>query len=137
MDKMDIAFCGLNCKTCQERFADVRAKGAELDEALANVNFEEIAKLIPFMKGKYKGHQKMMAFLNHECSGCRNKGGNPMCGIRKCAKKKGYFTCAECDSLCKRFKPLCKVHTDHEIQDNIAAIQEKGIDVFVEESDSF
>lgn len=98
-----------------------------------NVNFDEVAKVIPFMKSKYKGFQKIMKFLNNEeCPGCRNNGGNPFCGIRKCAtKKKNYFTCAECESLCRKFKMLFKVHTDNEIQNNLEYIKKNGIDTFV------
>lgn len=133
MVKSDIAYCGLNCSACKSKFATIKEKAGELKAAMDSVNFDEVAKVIPFMKFKYKGFQKIMTFLNNEeCPGCRNNGGNPFCGIRKCAsKKKGYYTCAECESLCKKFNVLFRVHTDNEIQENIAAIQEHGIDGFV------
>ena len=73
-----------------------------------------------------------MAFFSEECPGCRNKGGNPFCGIRKCATKRGYFTCAECEELCRKFKALFKIHVDDEIQTNIEHIRENGIDSLVE-----
>ncbi|MBU3914156.1 DUF3795 domain-containing protein [bacterium] len=75
----------------------------------------------------------MTAFFSAECPGCRDKGGNPFCRIRKCASKKGYFTCAECESLCNKFNMLFKIHVDNEIQNNMEQIKAKGIDAFVDE----
>ena len=102
-----------------------------LEEVFETVNIKEITKVIPFMKLKYFGYKKLIAFFSEECPGCRNNGGNPFCSIRKCAIKKGYFTCAECDDLCKKFNTLFKIHIDNEIQTNIKEIKENGIDSFV------
>ena len=135
MEKNDIAYCGLNCKLCQEKFADIRESAVILNEKLNNINFKEMAKVIPFMKNKYKGFLKIMKFLNNDlCPGCRNKGGNPFCGIRKCATKRGYFTCAECELEypCKKFNMLFRIHIDDEIQNTIADIQNLGIEKYVE-----
>jgi hypothetical protein len=131
MYKEDIAYCGLDCELCKSKFKDIREKIRILDEAFEKVNMKEIANAIPFMKFKYRGYRKLTDFFSKECLGCRNKGGNPFCGIRKCATKKGYFTCAECDDLCKKFKTLFKVHVDNEIQTNIKQIKENGMDSFI------
>ena len=128
MEKETIAYCGLNCERCQRNFTDIREKAEALVEAMNRVNFSEIAKVIPFMNFKYKRFLKVIEFVSHKCPGCRNGGGNPFCGIRKCAKKKNYFTCAECEQLCKRFNMLFKVHTDNEIQKNIEQIKKEGIE---------
>ena len=56
---------------------------------------KEISNSIPFMKFKYWGYKKIANFFSEECPGCRNKCGDPFCGIRKCAIKKIYFTFAE------------------------------------------
>ena len=93
---------------------------------------EEVSKVIPFMRLNYIGYKRLVKFSKNECPGCRNKGGNPYCGIRKCATKKGFMTCAECDDLCRKFKTLFKVHTDNEIQDNIQHIREKGIESLIQ-----
>ncbi|MCD4829072.1 MAG: DUF3795 domain-containing protein [Candidatus Cloacimonetes bacterium] len=132
MEKESIAYCGLNCALCQRKSADIKDKAHALMAALNGVNFSEVAKVIPFMNSKYKNFLKIVKFLSGECPGCRQGGGNPFCGIRKCAKKKEYFTCAECEQLCKRFKMLFRVHIDNEVQDNIARIKQEGIDKFVE-----
>jgi len=133
MKKKDIAYCGLDCELCRNKFADIREKIKTLDEAFEKVNIEGVTKAIPFMSSKYRGYKKLSAFFSKECPGCRDKGGNPFCGIRKCATKKGYFTCAECEALCKKFNMLFKIHIDNEIQNNIEQIKTKGIDTFVNE----
>jgi hypothetical protein len=132
MNKEDIAYCGLDCALCKSKFADIREKVGALDDAFDKVNIKEVVKVIPFMRFKYRGYKKLTGFFSTECPGCRDKGGNPFCGIRKCAAKRGYFTCAECDDLCKKFKTLFKIHDDNEIQENIKEIKEKGVDSFVE-----
>lgn len=125
MEKSDFSYCGLNCKTCKERFKTIRSRIKELDNAFEVVNIQAMAKAIPFMNSKYHGYRKMADFFNNECPGCRNNGGNPFCGIRKCSKKKGYFTCVECESdLCKKYNSLLKIHKDNEIQNNRELIKQ-------------
>lgn len=117
--KEDFAYCGLNCATCKNNFADIRDKISELENAFDKVNIKEVVKVIPFMKLKYWGYRKLIEFFKNECPGCRNGGGNPFCSIRKCAKKKGYTTCVECKSdMCNKYKTILKVHKDNEIQNN-------------------
>jgi len=132
LNREDIAYCGLDCALCQSRFAEVRRCIESLNEAFENVNMEEVSKVIPFMRLNYIGYKRLVKFSEYACPGCRNKGGNPFCRIRKCATKKGYFTCAECDDLCGKFKTLFKVHTDNEIQENIRHIKEMGIESLVD-----
>lgn len=132
MNREDIAYCGLDCELCKGKFGDIRQKIGILEAAFEKVNIEEMVAAIPFMKGKYRGYKKLVAFFGEECPGCRNKGGNPFCSIRKCAIKRGYVTCAECDDECKQFKTLFKIHSDGEIQTNLQHIREKGIDSLVE-----
>lgn len=128
MEKSDFSYCGLNCATCKDKFATIRKKMKELDEAFEAVNIKEMAKAIPFMNSKYQDYRKMADFFNHECPGCRNNGGNPFCGIRKCSKKKGFTTCVECSSdICKKFKSLLRVHIDGEIQNNREVIKQMQI----------
>ena len=119
MERETFAYCGLNCAACQEKFADIRQKMEDLEAALEAVNIEEMAKAIPMMHAKYKKHRQFVDFFRQECPGCRNGGGNPFCGIRKCARKKGYLSCMECETdLCGKFKTILKVHADKEIQNN-------------------
>jgi hypothetical protein len=127
MDQAEFAYCGLNCTECQRRFADIRSRERDLEAAFEKVNIKEMARAIPFMNSHYRGYKKLMSFFRKECPGCRNKGGNPFCGIRRCASKRRYYTCAECSTaLCKKFKSLFKIHSDNEIQHNIRQIKESS-----------
>ena len=40
MEKEDIAYCGLDCKLCKSKFADIREKISSLDEAFEKVNMK-------------------------------------------------------------------------------------------------
>ena len=131
MKDIMISYCGLDCDKCREKWAEIRKNANSLDEKLKNINFEEIVKTIPFFKLKYNGYLKTIKFFTQECPGCRNNGGNPFCGIRKCAIKKGFTTCAECEKICKKFKPLLKIHNDNEIQNTLAKIRKFGINEMV------
>ncbi len=84
-----IAYCGLNCETCEARLATVhnddtlRRKVAELWSELNS------AEITPEM-------------IN--CSGCRVEGVKTpycesLCPIRQCAMEKGYETCGSCSDL--------------------------------------
>jgi len=126
MNKDELAYCGLSCTRCKSKFAEVRNKMNELDIVFKKVNMQEMARVIPFMNSKYKGYKKLVSFFSQECPSCRNKGGNPFCGIRKCALKKKYATCAECSTgFCSKFKPLFKIHDDGEIQNTIKKLKEQ------------
>ncbi|MBU1221268.1 DUF3795 domain-containing protein [Myxococcota bacterium] len=132
MQKDQFAYCGLNCARCRANFADIKDKINALNIAFEKVNMKEIVKAIPFMRFKYSGYKKFTTFFSAECPGCRNGGGNPFCSIRKCAHKKSFFTCAECDKLCSKFNTLLKIHDDGEIQTNISGIKQDGLDSYAE-----
>ena len=46
MEKEDIAYCGLDCALCQQRFDVIRSKIDALDEEFEKVNVQEIVKVI-------------------------------------------------------------------------------------------
>lgn len=84
-----IAYCGLDCETCEARIATVnddnelRVKVSKLWSELNNV------EIIPEM-------------IN--CTGCRIEGAktpfcDSICPIRQCASAKKYETCADCSEL--------------------------------------
>ncbi|MFW6365292.1 MAG: DUF3795 domain-containing protein [Spirochaetota bacterium] len=133
MTREDIACCGLNCETCKDRFGRIRERAESLQQALDEAHFREVARVIPFMNAKYRGFTKVMDFFTGEkCPGCRAGGGNPFCGIRKCVRKKGYDSCAECETLCRRFNMLYRIHADNEIQTNIEMIRKSGYASYVD-----
>ena len=89
-----IAYCGLDCETCEARLATIN-------------NDNELRKKIA----------KEWSELNHveitpemiNCEGCRIDGVktpycDSLCPIRQCGLKKGYETCGNCSELetCKK-----------------------------------
>ena len=88
MKKM-IAYCGLDCEKC--------------DAYLATVNDDQALR---------EKTAKLWSELNHvtilpeqiNCEGCRVDGVKTvycesLCGIRQCARKKGFETCGDCPEM--------------------------------------
>ena len=81
-----IAYCGLNCETCEARLAT-----ANNDNALRQKVAESWSAL--------NGVEITPAMIN--CDGCRLNGAKTpfcesLCPIRQCALKKGVETCGGC-----------------------------------------
>ena len=93
-----IAYCGLDCEKCDAYLATIHD-----DQALR----EKTAKL-----WSEQNHADIRPeYIN--CEGCRAGGVKfvyceSMCGIRKCAMKRGVTTCGDCAELdtCKTVEPL-------------------------------
>ncbi len=84
-----IAYCGLDCKTCEARLATVNN-----DDALRR----KVAKLW----SELNGVEITPEMIN--CSGCRIEGVKTqyceaLCPIRQCALEKDYETCGSCGDL--------------------------------------
>ena len=84
--KKTIAYCGLNCETCDARIATVR------DDAALR---EKTAKLWSELNGAVITPEMI------RCTGCRTEGAKTlfcesMCPIRPCARSRGVETCGGC-----------------------------------------
>lgn len=84
-----IAYCGLDCETCEARAATVRD-----DEALRREVAEKWSEL--------NGVEITPDMIN--CDGCRVKGRKTpycesLCPIRQCALGKGVETCGACGEM--------------------------------------
>ena len=84
-----IGYCGLDCEKCDAYIATVND-----DQALR----EKTAKLW----AKLNNAPILPEHIN--CEGCRMNGAKTVfcehiCEIRKCASKKGFFTCGDCSEL--------------------------------------
>lgn len=84
-----IAYCGLNCETCQARIATITN-----DNALR----EKVAKLW----SELNGVEITPEMIN--CTGCRIVGVktpycDSLCPIRQCALKKQVETCGSCPEM--------------------------------------
>ena len=86
-----IAYCGLNCVTCQIYLAT-----RETDPKKQRQMREQIVIAIR----KYLGEGKRVEDIT-DCDGCKAQGGRlysncQKCQIRKCAREKGFENCAYC-----------------------------------------
>ncbi len=91
-----IAYCGLDCETCDARIATIN-------------NDEELRKKVAAEWSKLNGVEITPAMIN--CVGCRVDGiktpyCESMCPIRLCAMEKQIETCGSCPEIeeCKKVK---------------------------------
>ena len=87
--KAYIAYCGLDCETCEARLATVNH-----DEALRHKVAREWSEL--------NGVEITPEMIN--CVGCRLDGAktpycDSICPIRQCAMGRGVETCGSCDGM--------------------------------------
>lgn len=102
-----VTYCGLYCGLCTVRARTPRQAEA-LRRTMAKDGYEFWAKDIP-------GFQEFWAFLTRlsdlskACPGCRQGGGPPFCGIRKCARERGVDVCVDCqDYPCHRIEAIAQ-----------------------------
>jgi hypothetical protein len=95
-----VAFCGLYCGDCVQFKRNVSKFAKDLENELSKENFEKIVKNIPDIKN-YNDFREVLEIISKlECKECcREGGGNPDCEVRLCCQKKGFYTCAECESF--------------------------------------
>lgn len=93
-----IAYCGLNCETCEARIATIN-------------NDNELRKKVAKEWSELNKVEITPEMIN--CTGCRVEGAKTMfceslCPIRKCAKEKNYETCGDCEELmkCEKIKMI-------------------------------
>jgi hypothetical protein len=99
VNKNLIGCCGIYCGACPFYRSGLPELAKKLKESLKKEKFDKIA--VPFdWVGNYKEFKKWVSFLARaKCGGCQTGGGNPFCPIRKCCRKKGIKSCAECDDF--------------------------------------
>ncbi len=104
-DLSQVTYCGLYCGLCSQR-CRIPPQASALQGSMAKEGYEYWAKDIP-------GFQEFWEFLqslseqNTACPGCRDGGGPPFCGIRKCALVRGVRLCPECSAYpCRHVKAL-------------------------------
>ncbi len=84
-----IAYCGLNCETCEARLATVN-------------NDNELRKKVSKEWSELNGVEITPDMIN--CSGCRMPGVktvycDSLCPIRQCVKEKQMETCGSCTKM--------------------------------------
>ena len=93
-----IAYCGLDCETCEARIATVN-------------DDNEMREKVAMLWSELNGVEISPEMIN--CVGCRIDGVktpfcDSICPIRQCASKREYETCADCMELeeCEKVKMI-------------------------------
>lgn len=102
-----VTFCGLYCGLCAER-GRIAQQALGLRDSMAKEGYElwgnDLPDFAPFWRFLTR-----LADPDKACPGCRQGGGPPFCGIRKCALRRGVRICAECEDYpCKGLLGLAK-----------------------------
>ncbi len=99
-----IAFCGLDCETCEARLATLS-------------NDDELRKKVAKLWSELNAAEITPEMIN--CLGCRTDGVKTpycesMCPIRQCALGKGYETCGVCGELeaCEKVRMVIANNAD-------------------------
>jgi hypothetical protein len=134
----NIAYCGLYCGECPNHTGVIADLSRDLRKELRKYRFDKTAELlaeIPFFKDykKYdECYQVLGAMVKMRCNKtCRNGGANPNCKIRKCAQKKAYDGCWQCEEFesCEKLQFLTTSHGVAHLK-NLKIIKRKGTEEF-------
>jgi hypothetical protein len=132
-----IGCCGIYCGACPFYRSEIPGLAKRLKDALNAEKFNKIA--VPFeWVGEYRDFKRWLNFLaRSKCDGCQAGGGNPFCTIRRCCRKRGIVSCAECDEFpCDRkfLKWISERYRNWNVR-NIERIREVGYEKWLEEKE--
>jgi hypothetical protein len=157
-DRGLLAPCGILCAGCDTYLGE----GIEAAKKLYNIwkgsNIADTGPLFGY-KDINIALKTLKKFINTQgqdtCPGCFMGGGpSKVCGIAKCVKSKGYWTCAECDEYdpdsetpCPYINPspmpmadkgtmmelICKRYTNNNVE-NLKICRELGYNKFIEQA---
>jgi len=135
------AYCGLYCKDCIPSKTALYRLAAQLEDLLAELNFDKYAELKAghtywsednaAFKDYYRFISVLKAIRGLECKApCREGGGwkGGRCMVRNCAIEKGLHGCWECAEYktCRYLAPLLKFHPN--LAYHLELIKSAGID---------
>jgi len=139
MSKDLIAYCGLYCGDCYGYRGKIADLARDLRKELRQSKFKKAAAYLSTLsffkvfKDYDKCYEVLGGIVRMRCpKSCRGGGGNPFCKIRKCARKKGYKGCWECEifETCNKLDFLKEVHDNAHIK-NLRIIKKKGMSTFL------
>jgi hypothetical protein len=160
-DKGILAPCGILCLGCDTHLGEGIEAAKKLYDIMDGFNFLDVGIGFGFSAKEIKTTLKTLKkFIKMgkrgTCPGCFNNQGPPssMCGIAKCVKSKGFWTCAECedydpdsDTPCPHIKEveipltdkgqmtkiICTRYTKDNMN-NLKKCREIGYPVFIKEA---
>lgn len=128
----DIAYCGLNCRTCH--LTTILPEAAtKLCDIMASDGWEHFGDQV---HPEFNDFWKVLTSLSQTaetCPMCKGGCGNPDCELRKCARERGLELCALCpDYPCEPLKKFSSGHYRF-LEGNNETIRNKGVETFLEE----
>jgi hypothetical protein len=125
-----ITYCGLYCELCSAR-GRIPKQAKSLRDSMAKDSWQIWGTEIPGFKGFWE-FLTNLSDKTKSCPGCRQGGGPPFCGVRKCAQKKGLDMCANCDEFpCYRIEALAKGYIN--LIPDMKRMKQIGFDAWFEE----
>jgi hypothetical protein len=102
-----VTYCGLYCELCAQRGRMPR-QAATLRATMAKEGYEHWGPELPGFED-FWGFLSTLCDPEKACPGCRQGGGPPWCGIRKCARERGVESCPFCEERpCERIHELAR-----------------------------
>ena len=127
-----VTYCGLYCGLCAER-CRIPQQARALRESMGKEGYEHWGTELPDFTAFW-------AFLSgicdpdKACPGCRQDGGPPFCGIRKCARRRQIDVCAFCEDYpCHRIREIARGYPM--LLADGARMKETGIDAWIAEQE--
>lgn len=134
-DEKLVAYCGLYCGDCYNYTGSIADLARDLRKELRRNKFKEAAEVMPFKEfdNYQECYECLGAMVKLRCKGCRGGFRSKFCKIAKCAQKREYQGCWECDEFqtCPKFDFLKPIHKEANIK-NLRKIKRQGIDGFLE-----
>ena len=140
-----IAYCGVYCPDCPSYTQEVADLAKDLRDYLRRQKFGKhatmLAKMPTFKAFKHydKGYELLGAMMKIRCKNksCRQGAWGPGCKIKKCARKKGFTGCWQCDTFetCKTLKMLEEGHDAAHLK-NLRKIKRIGPVAFIKAKSS-
>jgi hypothetical protein len=127
-DKGILSPCGILCLGCDSHTGEGVEAAKKLLEILEGFNFLDVGIGFGFSVKEIRTTLKVLEKFSKmgkrgSCIGCFLNQGPPssICGIAKCVKSKGYWTCAECSD----YDPDSETPCPH-ITENSMSLADKG-----------
>ncbi len=100
-----VAYCGSHCGLCTHR-GQLRESARKFCESLRPERTDSPHAAIP---GEFWSLLCSLAAGENQCACRKGSCGPPLCGIRRCAQRRGVDLCPYCDEYpCERIIECCK-----------------------------